>query len=124
MSVLVIGLALLISHFAGFLWRPTQQHLFNAYLERCSGFLKRYKLLGGGFAILLIMLPPLALVGIGQYLLQADQQVLGAFSYALFFVILALGPRSLAGDVQAYLDGEDEHARAGAADGDKIDTSA
>ena len=116
MSVLIIGLALLIAHFAGSLWHPVQQRLFNAYLNRSSAFLKRFKLFGGGIAVLLILLPPLLLIAAGQYALHSGQHVLGAFSYALFFVILALGPRSLVGDVQAYLDGEDEQSRLEAAE--------
>ena len=47
MSVLVIGLALLIAHFAGSLWRVAQQRLFTAYLEQITAFLKRFKLYDG-----------------------------------------------------------------------------
>lgn len=116
MSILVIGLALLISHFAGSLWRPALQRLLNAYLDRFNAYLKRFKLLDGGIGVLIILLPALVLVASGQYLLQSDGQVLWAFVYSVFFVTMALGPRSLEGDVQAYLQGEDEAARSEAAE--------
>lgn len=116
MSILVIGLALLFAHFAGVLWRPVQLRVLNAYLTRISSFVKRFKLLGGGLGVLIILLPPTILVASGQYLLQSEQQVLGAFFYSLFFMVLALGPRSLAGDVQAYLESSDESARSEAAE--------
>ena len=116
MSVLVIGLALLIAHFAGSVWRPVQQRLFNAYLDRIITSLKRFKLFSGGITVLLVLLPPLLLIAAGQYALHSGQHVLGAFLYALFFMILALGPRSLVGDVQAYLEGEDEQSRSEAAE--------
>jgi AmpE protein len=110
MSILIIGLAMLITHVLGMHWRRPRQRLVNLWFSSVAHYFGRG---GAARAILGLVVTiglPAAIVGLAQWTLAREGALLW-FGFSLLALLFAWGPRDLDRDVRRYLEADNDDER-------------
>lgn len=112
MTITAILLAFALCYFVRELGQLHRFEWLTGYARRLNGLTARLPGGSGALGFLVLLLPPLVVVGLAEALATGLLGMLGAFLFAVAVLVYTLGPHDLDTDIEAIIHAEDDEAQA------------